>query len=242
MKKFFLGVLTFALFSSPISAEEWSGKGQYQVDKNPETVIKSLDLDMNPVGRFKLGIDLSGDGFYIEGSYQTVQGGAVLTVDRAFDTGKVNGRALLLDGADGKPAHIQGFFNYPEQNTFHHFYFPQEWATTYVDTQHTTETSVDWNGIYQGVLPCADCEGIKTVLTLNSDYTYAITRTYMGKRGKSFSHKGGFKFINNGSTVVLQGVQGPSKYFIGEGYARQLDMEGAAIGGSLADHYVLKMK
>lgn len=242
MKKIILSVLMAAATLTPITADEWAGNGRYQVDKNPETAIESLDLRMTPDGQFKLGIDLSGDGFYIEGTYQRVHGGAVLNVNRAFDTGKVEGRALLMEGADGKPTHIQGFFNYPKQNSFHHFYFPHQWVTPYVDTQHTTETSVDWNGTYEGVLPCADCEGIRTVLTLNSDYTYTITRTYLGKRGKSFSHKGGFKFIQNGSTVVLQGVRGPSQYFVGEGYARQLDSEGAAIGGSLAERYVLKRR
>lgn len=31
-----------------------------------------------------------------------------------------------------------------------------------VDTEHTAENSLDWNGKYTGTLPCADCEGIKT--------------------------------------------------------------------------------
>ena len=25
---------------------------------------------------------------------------------------------------------------------------------------HTSKNALDWNGIYQGTLPCADCEGI----------------------------------------------------------------------------------
>ena len=29
----------------------------------------------------------------------------------------------------------------------------------------TSKTSLDWNGEYQGLLPCADCEGIEIKLT-----------------------------------------------------------------------------
>ena len=36
-----------------------------------------------------------------------------------------------------------------------------------VTTGDNSKTSVDWVGKYEGTLPCADCEGIKTTLTLN---------------------------------------------------------------------------
>lgn len=36
-------------------------------------------------------------------------------------------------------------------------------------TSDNSMTSVDWVGSYQGILPCADCEGIKTQIVLNKD-------------------------------------------------------------------------
>ena len=39
----------------------------------------------------------------------------------------------------------------------------------YNDDQHNSRNSLDWNGVYKGVLPCADCEGIETVITLLND-------------------------------------------------------------------------
>ena len=61
---------------------------------------------------------------------------------------------------------------------------------TEADTAHTTENALDWNGTYKGILPCADCEGIKTELELNSDKTYEIKETYLGKGdGKPFESK-----------------------------------------------------
>ncbi len=35
-----------------------------------------------------------------------------------------------------------------------------------------SRTSLDWDGIYRGVLLCADCEGIQTTIYLNRDLGY----------------------------------------------------------------------
>ncbi len=39
---------------------------------------------------------------------------------------------------------------------------------------HTSQNSLDWAGVYEGVLPCADCPGIQTRLTLSRDETYEL--------------------------------------------------------------------
>jgi uncharacterized lipoprotein NlpE involved in copper resistance len=39
---------------------------------------------------------------------------------------------------------------------------------------HTSEMSLDWDGIYAGVIPAADGEGINVKITLNNDKTYFI--------------------------------------------------------------------
>ena len=35
----------------------------------------------------------------------------------------------------------------------------------------SSATSLDWEGVYRGVVPCADCEGIVTTITLRRDGT-----------------------------------------------------------------------
>jgi copper homeostasis protein (lipoprotein) len=55
-------------------------------------------------------------------------------------------------------------------------------------------TSIDWAGIYQGILPCADCEGIKTQIVLNKDLSYVLETQYLGKDEKIFQAKGTFKW------------------------------------------------
>ena len=111
-----------------------------------------------------------------------------------------------------------------------------------VDNALTAENSLDWNGTYKGILPCAECEGIKTELELNSDKTYEIKETYLGKGdGKPFESKGSFQFDSKNSSIIELDKAGDSrKYFVAEGYLKALDLEGNEITGDLADKYQLK--
>jgi copper homeostasis protein (lipoprotein) len=61
-------------------------------------------------------------------------------------------------------------------------------------TADNSMTSIDWAGIYQGILPCADCEGIKTQIVLNKDLSYVLETQYLGKDEKIFQAKGTFKW------------------------------------------------
>lgn len=103
-------------------------------------------------------------------------------------------------------------------------------------------TSLDWNGTYKGVTPCADCEGIETVLTLNLDKTYILTTKYLGKKESNLiSSSGSFTWSADGSTIKLEGIKnGPSQYKVGENVLFQLDMSGQMITGQLAPKYRLE--
>jgi uncharacterized lipoprotein NlpE involved in copper resistance len=106
---------------------------------------------------------------------------------------------------------------------------------------HNSQNSLDWQGTYKGVTPCADCEGIETELILNKDLTYAIRTKYLGKGdGKIFEEKGNFVWDKTGGIIKLEGLKGrPSQYKVGENRLIQLDMEGNIIDGALAEKYVL---
>ncbi|HSF46449.1 MAG TPA: copper resistance protein NlpE N-terminal domain-containing protein, partial [Chitinophagaceae bacterium] len=102
-------------------------------------------------------------------------------------------------------------------------------------------TSLDWNGTYKGVTPCADCEGIETTLKLNLDKTYALSTKYLGKKEARTNMKSGsFEWSADGSTVNLKGItNSPSQYKVGENKLFQLDMQGKMIEGALASKYIL---
>jgi heat shock protein HslJ len=102
-------------------------------------------------------------------------------------------------------------------------------------------TSLDWNGTYKGVVPCADCEGIETALTLNLDKTYTLTTKYLGKKdAKLNTSSGSFTWSADGSTITLGGIKNaPSQYKVGENRLFQLDMKGEMIKSQLAPKYIL---
>jgi heat shock protein HslJ len=105
---------------------------------------------------------------------------------------------------------------------------------------HNSRTSLDWAGTYQGVLPCADCEGIDTRLTLASDGTYQIRTRYLGKSDTVFWASGSFAWNEAGAIVTLAGQEeGASRYQVVENALIQLDRDGGRIEGALAERYRL---
>ena len=48
--------------------------------------------------------------------------------------------------------------------------------------RHTSQNALDWASSYEGVLPCADCPGIKTRLILNPDGRYELSTQYLDRQ------------------------------------------------------------
>ncbi|WP_228458616.1 copper resistance protein NlpE [Chryseobacterium aureum] len=105
----------------------------------------------------------------------------------------------------------------------------------------TSENSLDWPGTYEATVPCADCPGIKTSLTLNEDRTFSITEEYLDRNSKN-QDKGSFTWDTTGSMITLKGKTAHYKYKVGENKLIQLDMEGKEIDGQKTDVYVFKKK
>lgn len=106
---------------------------------------------------------------------------------------------------------------------------------------HTSQNSLDYAGTYSGMLPCADCEGIETKLTLSAEGTYQKSSTYLGKDSpKSFEEQGSYRWDEAGRITTLEGKDAPNQYAVGENALIQLDRSGKKIEGVLAEKYVLK--
>jgi len=106
-------------------------------------------------------------------------------------------------------------------------------------TGDNSMTSVDWQGTYQGVLPCADCEGIKTQLVLNADLSYTLETMYLGKEDKVFQTKGTFKWDKTGGIITLGDIE-KQMYQVGENKLIHLDKNGNKITGDLAGKYIME--
>lgn len=106
---------------------------------------------------------------------------------------------------------------------------------------HNAKNSLDYRGEYKGSLPCADCDSITVDLTLReTDYT-KISVSHKNKTSIKSENKGSYTWNEAGNTIILEGIKdAPNKYFVGENYLKQLDMDGNTIEGNLADKYILK--
>jgi heat shock protein HslJ len=82
---------------------------------------------------------------------------------------------------------------------------------------HTSQNSLDWAGVYKGIFPCADCPGIKTRLTLNSDGTYERVVQYLGRQGIGQTVRGLFTWQASGNAITLDQRGGGQQYSVGEG-------------------------
>lgn len=104
---------------------------------------------------------------------------------------------------------------------------------------HTSQQSLDWSGKYVGLLPCADCGGIETSITLNENNTYEIVEVYQTElENNRFAEKGTFAW-ENGSVITLKSKDTQRKYKVGENKLIALDMQGKEVQGKLAPNYIL---
>lgn len=95
------------------------------------------------------------------------------------------------------------------------------------DAAHSSRNALDWAGSYEGVLPCADCPGIKTRLTLRSDGSYEVARVYIDRDPKPHVEQGRFTWLPGGNAVKLEGQGGSQRFAVGEGRLALLDPDAA---------------
>lgn len=107
--------------------------------------------------------------------------------------------------------------------------------TDSVDTEHTAQNSLDWAGVYEGVLPCADCEGIKTTLTLTYDGKFKLEEAYEDGNLTYIPQAMTGNIVWDKSRPVIHLSQNDEQriYFVGEGYVKAYDIEGNPIESEL---------
>lgn len=120
---------------------------------------------------------------------------------------------------------------------------PHEQIDSMIPIADNSRVSIDWAGTYRGVVPCADCEGIKTELVLDQSGTFRLGMLYMGKKNLApFILEGRFEWDKTGNKITLKEVaegEGPRHFQVGEEKVFQLDQQGNRITGELAVNYIL---
>lgn len=120
-----------------------------------------------------------------------------------------------------------------------------ESTTTYptpnLDSAYASQNKFDWTGDYEGLLPCANCIGIKTEITLNANQTYTLKETYLDHSSKVYNSKGYFYFDTTQPDIItFDKAANERKFFVGDNYIESRNLDGSEITSILKVHYKIK--
>ncbi|MBE7630360.1 copper resistance protein NlpE [Tenacibaculum piscium] len=104
--------------------------------------------------------------------------------------------------------------------------------------EHSAEYALDYQGVYKGTLPCADCSGIKATLTLGHDKTFIYETININKKDGCSVHKGSYSVNEN--VLTIKENRKPKHFLVGESSLIFLDENLKPNTGKLAKHYQLK--
>lgn len=65
------------------------------------------------------------------------------------------------------------------------------------------DTAQAYAGTYAGILPCADCSGIDTEITLNPDNTFTLIEFYLSKESDLYLTEGAWKLSPDKGYITL---------------------------------------
>lgn len=113
-------------------------------------------------------------------------------------------------------------------------------TTTETIDMHNAENSLDYEGVYTGTFPAADCPGINITLALNKDKTFELVSEYIDRKDATFKEYGTYTIEGNMITLINGGDK--QYYKVGENTLTALDSDKKEITGELAKYYVLQKK
>ncbi len=105
------------------------------------------------------------------------------------------------------------------------------------------DKSLEFRGVFYGFLPCNDCNGIKTTLSLKQKNNYLLVTQPARESSREYYEKGKYSWNDENHTVVLTPRKGSTtrQYHIeDEGTLVQLGSGGARMTGDEADRYILR--
>ena len=108
---------------------------------------------------------------------------------------------------------------------------------------HTSINSLDWEGTYEGTLPCKDCDGIFTELVLNNDNTYVLHSTNLiGDTKSTATTDGTYQWDESGSIITLNSKGLIVNYKVGENTLTLLNENSEPMPKSEVANYTLLKK
>ncbi len=99
---------------------------------------------------------------------------------------------------------------------------------------------VEWVGVYQGIFPCAGCDGIATMLKLNDDMTFALRTRELGREDIDKKSNGKFVWLEGNSKIQLQGNAHERTFRVGDGFLELLGPNGKPVQTKTPEDFVLR--
>lgn len=109
------------------------------------------------------------------------------------------------------------------------------------DNAHNSRNSLDWDGVYEGVLPCDDCKGIETSIELKKNLDYVLSQHYLGRaesEENNLNETGKFEWNKQGNTISL-GERQKLYFQVSENYLLQVFKDESKVMGDSAIKYRL---
>ncbi len=89
---------------------------------------------------------------------------------------------------------------------------------------HTSRIALDWAGIYEGLLACADCPGLHVRLTLQDDGRFEMSTRRLERGAEPTLASGSFDWEPGDNVIRFDTEQGPQRFAVGEGRLLQMDI------------------
>jgi uncharacterized lipoprotein NlpE involved in copper resistance len=106
------------------------------------------------------------------------------------------------------------------------------------------DKSLDFHGVFYGYVPCKDCAGIKTTLSLKQNKNYLLVTQPARDSSREFYEKGKYQWDELNKILVLTPKKGgtvPHHYEIeNDETLIQLNEDGTKKQGDLAEKYALR--
>ena len=115
----------------------------------------------------------------------------------------------------------------------------QDSSSIDLHNEHTSQNALDWAGVYQDTIPCADCPGILTTVRLFEDGSFSYMAKYL-ERNTSIQDTGRIMWHNHGSVIHLMGQEIDSKYKVGENVLLHADSNGNEIQSEMKNLFKLR--
>ena len=106
---------------------------------------------------------------------------------------------------------------------------------------HTSQNSLDWAGVYEGVLPCTDCPGIKTRLTLEGDGSFELSTLCLDRQVAPRVVRGRFTWDAGGDAIALDSNGDGQRFAVGEGRLSQLNRDGSPSGAQSPNRVLMRV-